>query len=116
MLPQHVEKAMTYAAAHPQAEVIGWDRAINTRDGKRIIRRFSHSAHNFNNVFPLHNVHPHIHGPYIAIHKGRTLEREKSMGDDIELGQRILALDPVVNKATGPVTVEVQQSRLSISS
>ena len=33
------------------------------------------------------------------------------MGDDIELGQRmLLALDPVVNKATGPVTVECSKA------
>lgn len=116
MLPQHVEKAMNCAAAHPQAEVIGWDRAINTRDGKRILRRFSHSAHNFNNVF--HSIMSTL--TYMArtslFIKAGLWDEKISMGDDIELGQRILAQKPVVSKATGPVTVEVQQSHLSISS
>lgn len=116
MAPGHVERAMTFADTHPDTDIIGWDRAINYLDGRRVIRCFYAEDCDFHNVF--HSIFSTE--TYIArtdlFRRAGGWDETISMGDDIELGHRLLALRPVIRKAPGPITVEVQESALSISS
>jgi len=116
MLPGHIERAMRYAESHPDAEVIGWDRAVNHLDGQRVIRHFCNGSYDFYNVFQsVMSTESYMARTELFKQAGGWAENI-SMGDDIELGQRILSLKPKIYKAPGPITVEVQESIESISS
>ncbi len=116
MLPDHVERAMKYAQLHPDAEVIGWDRAVNYLNGQRVIRHFCNGSHDFYNVFQsVMSTESYMARTELFKRAGGWAENI-NMGDDIELGQRILSLKPKIRKASGPITVEVQESAESISS
>lgn len=115
MLPTHIEQALRCADENADAEVIGWDRAINHSDGHRVIRRFNSHDFNFNNVF--HSIMSTL--TYMArteiFRKAGGWNDKISMGDDIELGQRILCLKPKIYKVGGPITVEIYESEESIT-
>lgn len=115
MTPDHVERAMRFAGSHPDSDIIGWDRAINYLSGQRVIRQFHASDCEFHNVF--HSIFSTQ--CYMArtdlFRQAGGWDEAIGMGDDIELGHRMLQLHPKVCKIVGPVTVEVHESARSIS-
>lgn len=116
MTPDHVERAMRFADSHPDTDIIGWDRAINYLNGQRVIRQFHATDCDFHNVF--HSIFSTQ--SYMArtdlLRQAGGWDEAIGMGDDIELGHRMLQLHPKVCKIDGPVTVEVHESVRSISS
>lgn len=115
MAPEHVEMTMRFIAAHPEAEVVGWQRLIHLLGGGTVTRRFSDSDHVFENIF--HSIFSTQN--YCA--RTSTFRRaggwmaSGGMGDDVELGQRILNLAPRIFYRHGPTTVEVYEQAASLT-
>ncbi|MCM1451952.1 MAG: glycosyltransferase family 2 protein [Clostridium sp.] len=94
MLPDHVDRAMNCAKKHPKAELIGWDVKAILPSGKEKICPFFSSDMMYNNI---------LHGGFATLrYMARTALFRKAKGwnadfgvwDDIELGARILSLNP----------------------
>lgn len=116
MLPTHVENAMKFAMSHPDAELIGWDRAINHIDGRRVLRRFGGRNHDFHNVFHSSMATHSYMAKTELFRRAGGWNEVISMGDDIEIGQRLLRLNPRIYHTRMPITVEVMESAESITS
>lgn len=111
----HIQRAVTTLASRPDAELIGWDIRYRSLSGRNDIKSFPVNDYHWNNV---------MHG---MLSTQRFMARkslfEKAGGwddkirfwDDIELGSRILKLNPVVVKAEGEYSVTVEASEESIT-
>lgn len=114
MCPGHVESALKCAKENPSAQIVGWDRLIHFHDGSTAKKRFATSNPVYNNLF--HSILA-TQG-YMA---KTSLFREAGgwdnivvMGDDIELGNRLLLLKPKMTAARG-LCVNIFESVDSIS-
>ncbi|MGM9859820.1 MAG: glycosyltransferase family A protein [Muribaculaceae bacterium] len=114
MRPEHVARAMAVAEAHPDANIIGWDvlhhcGSVETR------KRFIVKDIVYNNL---------MHSSFATLrYMARTDLFRRAGGwllgarlfDDVELGMRLLALNPTVVHAGSDITVDVFESEQSIS-
>ncbi|MBD5204158.1 MAG: glycosyltransferase family 2 protein [Bacteroidales bacterium] len=105
MHPGHIERAMSTAARHPEADLIGWDVDIELSSGKRKLGKFVTSDLGWNNI--VHSVLATIR--YMArtslFRKVEGWGNDVMVWDDWELGIRLLQQQPVVVKAKGSPTV-----------
>lgn len=114
MPPDHVEKAMNAVDENPDCDIVGWDRKLFFSDGTTVLRKFKTSNMIFENltqsIFSTQN--------YMAktdlFRRAGGWDEQLSNGDDIELGNRLLALKPKAVIAKG-ATVNVYESADSIS-
>jgi len=108
MFPEHVERAMKCAAKHPKAGIIGWDVKGGLASGGTRICPFFSSDMLYNNI---------MHGGFATQrYMARTDIFRRAGGwnaqalvwNDIELGTRLLTLDPVpvIFKVNGRPQVE----------
>lgn len=104
MAPGHIARALGAVAAHPDADLIGWDMACN-EGGLRMVKRFV--ADQYRSLF---------NGTMATLsYMGRTEIFRRAGGwnpavatwDDIELGARILELKPKACRIAGEPTVDV---------
>lgn len=95
MLPDHVDRAMKCARKHPDAGIIGWDVKVQLPSGREKGCPFFSSDMLYGNI---------IHGGMATLrYMARTEIFRRAGGwneaievwDDIELGTRLLLLDPV---------------------
>ncbi len=115
MHSDHVERAMNFIAAHPDAEIVGWPIAVNYVSGKCALKQFIVSDIVYNNI---------IHSSFATQrYMARTelfrrvggWRKGLAMADDVELGNRLLATSPKVYKVGDRPTVDAYESEVSIS-
>lgn len=104
MAPGHIARALDAIAAHPDADLVGWDVAYN-EGGRRKVKRFVASPYRslFNGTMATLR--------YMArtdiFRRAGGWNPAVATWDDIELGARILELNPKVYKIAGGPMVEV---------
>lgn len=115
MLPGHVARVLEAVDRYPQADILGWDVVAYGADGKVRTLPFEPAGTAWHNL---------MHG---ALATQRYCARTDlfrraggwcdSLGtwDDIELGTRLLCLNPQIVKLNGEPTVEVHYSAESVS-
>lgn len=112
----HIYRAISAAAVYPDADIIGWDVFWADNSG-RIIRTLPFERDNaqYNNLF---------HGTlstqrYMArtqlFREAGAWNGKATVWDDIELGARLLALNPTIVKLSGKPTVTVYCGHPSIT-
>lgn len=115
MLPDHVERAMTFAAKHPDADILGWPMMLNYASGASVIKDFIPRNIVYNNI---------MHSSFATLrYMARTSLFKKvggwreglTIGDDVELGNRLLAQHPKVYKISNRCTVDVYESEVSVT-
>ncbi len=115
MLPGHVARAMEFVASHPDADIVGWPVSVSFISGKTAIRDFMLRNIVYNNI--MHSSFATLR--YMArtdlFRKAGGWAEGLAMADDVELGNRLLALNPKVYKVSSRPTVEVYESEVSIS-
>ena len=115
MRPRHIERALEAAAAHPAADVIGWDALRHNPDGTTLRLRFIGRDMVYNNI--THSVlSTQLYMARTAlVRRAGGWDEATRMCDDCELGNRILALNPATAYAGPEITVDVNLSADSIS-
>ena len=96
MPPDHIEKAVDAIESNPDAQVVGWARKIHFIGGKTVTKTFSSRNMNYENltqsIFATQN--------YLArndiFKKSGGWDRTIKVGQDIELGSRIIGLNPKI--------------------
>jgi len=115
MHPGHVSRAMRALASPPHPDIVGWDIRITGLDGKSFTKPFYAS----DTVW-----HCLMHGGMgTQRYAARTALFRRAGGwnndipgwNDIEIGMRMLMLDPSIEKLYGPVTVDVMRQEVSIT-
>ena len=114
MEPEHCARAMAYARSCT-ADIIGWNVRYRAINGKCVVKPFYTEDVQFHSL---------MHGSMSTQRYMARTELFRSAGgwgegirywDDIELGARLLALNPVIRKIAGEPTVEVLSQVDSIS-
>lgn len=115
MLPDHARRALDYANSFPSASIIGWDVMLRPLSGADVARPFILRQALYNCV---------MHGTmatqrYMArtslFRQAGCWRPDVMAWNDIELGARLLALNPAMAKAGGKPTVIVHSTRDSIT-
>lgn len=115
MHPQHIQRAMDGFRHHSNPDIVGWDVEIHPLAGKPFTAGFSCTNPQWNNI---------MHGGmstqrYAArteiIRKAGAWNNDIRGWNDIELGARILALEPRLLKLHGKPTVTILQRQQSIT-
>ncbi len=115
MLPCHVEKIMQVIGSDHDVDVIGNKFTLLYRDGRRRTVNFTDRDTVYNNI------HRSIFSTQLYCARTDIFRRtggwdeSLSMGDDVELGSRILDLNPKIRTLKGDPTVIVNESGDSIS-
>lgn len=114
MLPGHVERALATAAAHPDATIVGWDVTYR-RGGTDTVKPFATDDAQWQSL---------MHGTMATQRYMARTEAFRAAGgwdnrvriwNDIELGARLLAANPVIVKSAGKPTVIVNAGADSIT-
>lgn len=110
----HIEKIVKKIKGNPEADIIGWSKKIHFQDGSLVYKKFNVSNPKYNNL-----THSILSTQSYAAKTELFREvggwdEELSMGDDIELGSRILALDPIIAELENH-RVDVYDSKNSIT-
>jgi glycosyltransferase involved in cell wall biosynthesis len=115
MMRNHIERAMHAITANPDADIIGWDCEMVQPNGAKRNMKFEQHHMLYNNLF--HGTMATLR--YIArtelFRRAGGWNEDVSVWDDIELGTRLLTLNPNVVKVTGDSTVLVEAREDSIS-
>lgn len=115
MAPNHLASAMAMVAARPKAELVGWDVRYHSAVGRSSVKPFEPTDIQYHNL---------MHGSLATLRYFARTELFRRAGgwneqaavwDDIELGCRLLALNPVVVKRRGSPMVDVYHSPESIT-
>lgn len=115
MLLTHLQATMEFIAAHPDVEVVGWQRDIELLGGKKTTRYFADSDYIFQNLFQsIFSTQNYCALTSIFRRAGGWMP-DGGMGDDVELGQRIINLNPRMLYRHGPTTVKVFEGAESIT-
>lgn len=114
MPADHIEKAMNVANRHPEVDIIGWDRKIHFIDGKVQIKKFSDKNPEYENLTQSILATQSYMAKTELFRQAGGWNPEMEMGDDIELGSRLLALNPKVTNIPGH-HVDVFDSQVSIT-
>jgi glycosyltransferase involved in cell wall biosynthesis len=115
MLPGHVERALRVIAEHPEADIVGWNVRYHFADGGTKICPFETDDIVFHNLF---------HGTFATqrycvrtalVRKAGGWNVNVPVWNDIELGARLLQLNPTVVHAGDEITIEYRSHEQSIS-
>lgn len=115
MLPGHLERVLRAIEEYPDVDIFGWDVRTFSPSGSELSTRFEASELVWHNI---------MHGSMATLRYCARTECFRRAGgwceslgtwDDIELGTRLLALNPRVRKLEGERTVEVFVSEESIT-
>lgn len=115
MLPRHVAKVMEVIEKHPDVDVVGNKMTHRFINGTQRHIGFINSDTTYNNI------HQSIFSTQLYCARTEVFLRaggwdeSLSMGDDVELGSRILGLQPKIRTISGSPTVIVNESGDSIS-
>lgn len=115
MLPDHVAKVIEIIRAAPDVDVVGNKFTFIKQDRRTKCIRFINHDTVYNNIS--HSIFSTLlYCARTEIFKGAGgWDETLSMGDDVELGSRILALNPRIRVIKGAPTVIVKESGDSIS-
>lgn len=114
MAPTHCQRVLQAFLRRPQTDIVGFPFALNTPTSRRIIPFFSRR--------PLW--HCIQHGSMATLHYAARTDLFRNAGawredcrqwDDIELGARLLSLNPKIIHFKGAPTVEVMANDISIT-
>lgn len=111
MTPDHCARALKYCS---EADIVGWDINLQQPDGSLCRKRFITSDPMFSNL--MHSsfgTQRYMARTEIFRRAGRWLPGTEIF-DDVELGMRILALNPRIRHAGHEITVTVSHSEDSI--
>lgn len=115
MLPHHVAKVMDVISRYPDTDIVGGSFMLSYRDGRQRTVRFINRDTIYNNIH--HSIFSTL--LYCArtdmFRKAGAWDESLSMGDDVELGSRILDLKPKIRTLKGKPTIVVNESEHSIS-
>lgn len=115
MAPRHLERVSDFISANPGIDIAGWNVLYAHIDGSSHVRRF------YDRNMAWHNV---VHGSFATLRycARRSLflraggwNKDVRFWDDIELGARLLALNPTVKHIGPEVTVFVHETEVSIT-
>ena len=104
MAPDHIERVAEAIQLCPDAEMVGWDRRTRQRNGRVVYKPF---VIELPHIMAYENI---THGllstlSYAArtalFRKAGGWDSALTIGEDIELGARILALQPVIDNIPG---------------
>lgn len=106
MLPDHIGRALREARCHPDADMIGWDIWHTDSSGrcrKPFVTRDIRYRSLFNGTL---STQRYFARKALFVNAGGW-KPDIGIWDDIELGARLLAQNPVIYKSEGEPTVEV---------
>ena len=106
MLPDHIGRALREARCHPDADMIGWDIWHTDSSGrcrKPFVSRDIRYRSLFNGTL---STQRYFARKALFVNAGGW-KPDIGIWDDIELGARLLAQNPVIYKSEGEPTVEV---------
>lgn len=115
MLPNHVSRTMQAFTSNDRPDIVGWNIKMIDRVQDSVIKPFYAN----DTIW-----HCSMHGSMGTQRYAARTELFRRAGewnpkilgwDDIELGARMLLLNPKIKKIQGPITVEVYQQEISIS-
>lgn len=115
MLPGHIRRALAVVHSHPEAAVVGWNLSHRGLDGSAAVKHFHVDRPRWHNLF---------HGSMSTLRYMARTELFRRAGcwnsslgtwDDIELGDRLLRLNPVCVHAGSEITVDVEAQAASIT-
>lgn len=115
MHPDHVARAMSGFSSKGNPDIVGWDVTIHTHGGAIRKGMFSASSPQWHNI---------MHGSMATQRYAVRTELIRRAGgwntairgwNDIELGARLLSLNPRIMKLQGSPTVDVMQQAVSIT-
>lgn len=111
MRPGHIQRVLDGIAANPEADILGWD-AMYIGTGIKAFR-----AHNleWNNLFEGNMATLRWGARTRLVCEAGEWNTDVSLWDDIELGARMLSLNPHVVRLDGTPTVDVFPQDSSIS-
>ena len=115
MLPTHVERAMAGFASPTAPDIVGWDVTYCGNDGLRSVKHFYTSDTQWHNI--MHGgMSTQRYAAKTEIFRRAGMWNPYSRGwNDVELGSRILLLNPLMMKLQGEPTVEVINTAVSIT-
>lgn len=115
MQPCHVAKVMGTIEKHPDVDIVGNKFLLLHRRGQQRVIKFINSDVVYNNIHhSIFSTQLYCARTEVFIRAGGW-DESLSMGDDVELGSRILALQPKIRTISGSPTVIVNESDDSIS-
>lgn len=114
MPADHVEKALGAAVLKPVADIVGWSRRLHFLDGKKQMKSFALKNLNYENLTRSIFATQSYMAKTALFRRAGGWDPEIRVGQDIELGSRLLALKPVAT-AVPNHCVDVLYSEVSIT-
>lgn len=115
MTPDHCFRAMATVEQYPQSDIVGWDIVMPAADGRRRYRPFVTRDMMRTNIFDSIFSTLHYMGRTDLFRRAGGWLESAEMGEDVELGHRILLLNPICVRMRGKgETVEVTVSKSSL--
>lgn len=125
MAPDHINRVVCAIASHPEADLIGWDvwhtitdsgdTANHDRCKRRVRKHFATTDVQFHSLFHGTMATQRYCARTALFRAAGGWDCNVGVWDDIELGARLLALQPSMVKSDGVPTVTVTQRPDSIS-
>lgn len=115
MLPDHLRRVADAIKDHPEADIIGWDtKAVGDgANGKRLV--FSDKDMWYMNLTQSIFATQRYAVRTDLVRRAGGWAEDLTMGDDVEMGMRLLAHNPVVHYDKGEPTVLINYSGDSIT-
>lgn len=115
MLPHYVANVIQLIESKPDTDIVGSSFILSYRDGRKRTVRFINRDTTYNNIH--HSIFSTL--LYCArtdlFRRAGAWDESLSMGDDVELGSRLLDLKPKIRTLSGKPAVIVNESEQSIS-
>ncbi len=116
MHPAHIAQAMAAVQAHPDADIVGWNTDYINLDGSRRRVPFEVRDIAFHNLFHGTLATQRYMARTALFSRAGGWNTQIPMWNDIELGARLLALNPrIVKSASSVITVTVEAQANSIT-
>lgn len=115
MSPVHVARALLVIADNPDADIVGWDVMFHELNGKSSLKRFHSSDCQWNSLMQGSMATLRWCARTALVRRAGGWNPQVRFWDDIELGARMLAINPKVVHVGKGTTVDVYESAECIS-
>lgn len=115
MAPNHIARVVEAIKSQPEADLIGWDIRFHNLGGTTDIKPFSVNDTQFHSLFHGSTGTQRYCATTTLFNKAGGWNKALSIWDDIELGARLIALNPSIIKLKGEPTVDVYLGADSIT-
>lgn len=111
MLPNHISRVLEGIADYPEADVLGWNEMYSERGIKHFATRDCLWNNLFEGSFATHRWAARTS----LVRRAGSWNPEVKLWNDIELGSRILAQNPVIKHLGKDISVQIHPQEESIS-